>query len=253
MNAQKIDRYLERIGLKRQDPDEVFLRDLQWHHLLEVPYENIDMYRGIPLRFETDDLYEKIVGRRRGGVCFELNFLFGDLLRGLGYTVRSVSAYVPSGTRNPMEHALSLVTVGDREWVADVGFQTGFRTPLQMTDSVQNDGRRDYRIEKMEGAYRIRHRRPDGRWGDDYVFTREERTREQHRAICNWFCTAPESKYHKGLYCFRETPGGRVAFQKDELVIQNYGRSETRKVQTEPERREMLRRIFGLEPGEGPV
>jgi arylamine N-acetyltransferase len=42
----------------------------------------------------TKALYDKIVRRRRGGFCYELNGLFAWLLRQLGFTVTLLSARV---------------------------------------------------------------------------------------------------------------------------------------------------------------
>jgi N-hydroxyarylamine O-acetyltransferase len=84
MNVQD---YLARIGLELPEnfvPNSEFLRKLQFAHCTTVPYENIDMMRGIPTSMEPEALYRKIVVNRRGGLCFELNGAFGWLLRQLG-------------------------------------------------------------------------------------------------------------------------------------------------------------------------
>lgn len=53
---------------------------------------NLDILERKALSLDLQDLYHKIVLRQRGGYCFELNALFGCLLRELGYTVTDLVA-----------------------------------------------------------------------------------------------------------------------------------------------------------------
>ena len=63
-------------------------------HLLAVPFENLDIHLGRPISLDQDALFGKIVTRRRGGFCYELNGLFALLLRELGFEVTLLSAGV---------------------------------------------------------------------------------------------------------------------------------------------------------------
>ena len=68
------------------------LAAIQEAHLKAVPYENLDIRYGIPLSLVIPDLYHKIVIKRRGGYCFELNALFRWLLLELGFPVTNYMA-----------------------------------------------------------------------------------------------------------------------------------------------------------------
>jgi hypothetical protein len=73
--------YLDRIGYASAvEPTHVVLAALQRAHMLTVPFENLDIALGRRLVLDRRDNYAKIVERRRGGWCFELNGLFGWLL-----------------------------------------------------------------------------------------------------------------------------------------------------------------------------
>ena len=75
--------YLARVGVSRRSaPGGVELRDLQRRHLQSVPFENLTIHLNEPL--SVDDLFDKVVTRRRGGLCYELNGLFAALLTSLG-------------------------------------------------------------------------------------------------------------------------------------------------------------------------
>ena len=75
-----MDAYLQRIGASRDSS----LAELHERHLLSVPFENLDTHMGTRIELEIPWLYDKIVTRRRGGFCYELNGLFAELLRSLG-------------------------------------------------------------------------------------------------------------------------------------------------------------------------
>src|SRR5213082_3530030 len=90
-----VDAYLGRIGLARPlSPDVSALCLLQERHLAAVPFENLSVHLGEPIDLAEDALFDKIVNRRRGGFCYELNGLFAALLRELGYKVGMLSAQV---------------------------------------------------------------------------------------------------------------------------------------------------------------
>jgi len=48
--------------------------------MMAVPFENLDIHRGVPIVLSVPAFYEKIVTKRRGGYCYELNGLFAWLL-----------------------------------------------------------------------------------------------------------------------------------------------------------------------------
>ena len=71
-----VKKYFDRLDLELPDPvipDSELLRKLHFAHCTTVPYENVDMIRGIPTSLEEDALFKKIVEERKGGICFELN------------------------------------------------------------------------------------------------------------------------------------------------------------------------------------
>ena len=109
-----IDAYLERIGAP--PPAAVTLdalAELVLAHLYSVPFENLDIAAGRRLSVDVEAIHDKIVTRRRGGFCYELNGLFAGLLRELGYDVTLLAAEVPEprdgGPRHDRAHLVLLV------------------------------------------------------------------------------------------------------------------------------------------------
>src|SRR3990170_5136321 len=98
--------YLARIGAVRPlAPSAEALSSLQVAHVLHVPFEILDIVIRRSISLELPAIYDKIVTRRRGGFCYELNGLFAWLLDDLGFEVTYLSAsdYYPptSGDSHP--------------------------------------------------------------------------------------------------------------------------------------------------------
>ena len=94
----EIDAYLGRIGYSGpRTPTAETLRQLHRAHMFAVPFENLDIPLGNPIALSLPAFYAKIVERRRGGFCYELNGLFGWLLEQLGFRIVRLSAGVYGG------------------------------------------------------------------------------------------------------------------------------------------------------------
>ena len=80
--------YLDRIKyFGSTEPNPANLAEIHQAHMYAVPFEDLDIHLGIPLSLELNDLKQKVIENNRGGFCYELNYLFGNLLRELGYQV----------------------------------------------------------------------------------------------------------------------------------------------------------------------
>src|SRR5271169_1958548 len=128
-----VEAYLQRIeyGGPRQ-PSAACLRALHRQHLFTVPFENLDIPLGNPISLDLAQLYDKIVVRRRGGFCYELNGLFCELLTAMGFQVQMLSARVcraAGGFGPEFDHMLLKVEL-EEPWLADVGFGESFIHPI---------------------------------------------------------------------------------------------------------------------------
>ncbi len=107
MDQDARDRYLARIGRRRPaGATETALRDLHEAHLMSVPFENLSIHLGEPIELEEVPLLDKLVGRRRGGFCYELNGAFALLLGAVGFDVTLLAARVfgSDGLGPPFDH-----------------------------------------------------------------------------------------------------------------------------------------------------
>lgn len=126
----QVDRYLKRLGIdcgkdEKPQPSLEFLDHLVGAHQKRIPFEDIDVYQQkLPISMEAPKLYEKIVEKKRGGYCFEMNGLFICLLRSLGYDAWSCFCRVIRGRAElrPVSHRGNIVKIGSRLYFCDVGF-----------------------------------------------------------------------------------------------------------------------------------
>jgi N-hydroxyarylamine O-acetyltransferase len=139
LNSTDSSDYLKRIrfsatpGADGLGPTLPTLQALHRAHMLAVPFEDLSIHIGQPIILQEDALFDKIVRRRRGGFCYELNGLFAALLRHLGYRVTLLSAGVArsaGGFGPEFDHLTLLVhQLAGADWLADVGFGDSFVQP----------------------------------------------------------------------------------------------------------------------------
>ena len=169
-----LDAYLHRIGLTSMVPaDEDGLEILHRAQVYAIPFENFDIMLGQGINLEPAALFEKLVRRRRGGYCFELNGLFLRMLLQAGFRARALLARVHMrGEPGGRTHQLELVSIGDRDWIADVGFgSNGLRAPLPLETGrvASQDGHR-YRLRDAGQYGTMLQWQQDGDWRDLYSF-----------------------------------------------------------------------------------
>jgi N-hydroxyarylamine O-acetyltransferase len=166
-----LDAYLAFLGLQHEPPTLDFLRKLNRAHVSRVPFENVTSIlrraqagetRVPPLDRQAE--LQAWIGRRGGGVCFEVVDMLGALLEGLGFKTHSVLAtisFAGSHQANVVELA------GGARYLVDAGNGAPFFEPIPISDDT-----RAVEVSHAGLAYRFRaaEDRPDhlvqDRWID---------------------------------------------------------------------------------------
>ncbi|MEW2154474.1 arylamine N-acetyltransferase [Streptomyces sp. NPDC007189] len=264
MDSRQADAYLRRIGAQRPPkPTSRALHELHLRHLRTVPFENLSIHLGDEIVLEEGRLLDKLIGRGRGGFCYELNGAFGALLAALGYEVELLAArvYGDEGRLGiPYDHlALRVGTVEGDTWLADVGFGAHSHHPLSCTD----------RAEQADpgGVFRVADAGPDAAGvrgggsagaGDLDVVrdgTPRYRLETRPRALGDcvagawWHSTSPLSHFTRSLVCSRLTEdGGRITLSGRELkTTAADGTCGARELETDEEVLTAYRERFGIE------
>lgn len=214
--------YLVRIGYRgRVPPTLSTLRALHRQHLLQVPFENLDIHLGRPIVLDEAAFFDKIVTRRRGGFCYELNGLFAWLLERLGFAVTRLSARVTSGDRAGPEfdHLALLVQVAGERWLVDVGFGQSFVEPLRLERALlQEQADHAYRLIEEPSGWVMSERAADGVWSERYRFTLVRRRLGEFAARCRYHQESSASTFTQQRVCSRLLPGGRLTLTDDTLI-----------------------------------
>jgi N-hydroxyarylamine O-acetyltransferase len=245
-----VDAYLRRIGYDGpRGPTLSTLRRLHVAHLQTVPFENLDIGLRRPISLDPAAMFHKIVERRRGGYCYELNGLFALFLRELGFRVDMLSAGVVrrDGRSSPEFDHMALRVHLEEPWLADVGFGELFVEPLRLNlDGIQVERGRSFRIDR-EGERRVLWMDNDDRaWTPQYRFTATPHRLDEFEDRNRWQQTARESHFTQNTICSRVTPGGRITLSGSRLIVTR-GRMREERPLTEGEHTAVLKDTFGIE------
>jgi N-hydroxyarylamine O-acetyltransferase len=217
--------YLERIGAAPLAfADAGSLRALHRAHQLTVPFENLSIHLSEPISLAPDDLVDKIVRRRRGGFCYELNGAFALLLEALGARVTRMAARVYGGDRlgPPFDHLALAVRPADGSgpWLVDVGFGSHGDYPLLLDSrGEQPDPAGTFLLtDTAEGDVEVH---KDGQ--PQYRVELRERSLAEFAPTCWWQQTSPDSNFTRSTVCSRLTDGGRISISGHTLIRTSHG------------------------------
>jgi N-hydroxyarylamine O-acetyltransferase len=150
-----VDRYLAILGVARREPSLEALRELVAAHLTRIPFENISKlyYRkrlglvNLPaIRLYLDGIEQY----HFGGTCYSNNYHFHRLLRSLGYEAKLCA----SDMKAPQVHALNMIRIEGREYLADTGYAAPLLEPIPRDLAVDYETRlgRDRYVLKPQDA-----------------------------------------------------------------------------------------------------
>ncbi|MDQ7805824.1 arylamine N-acetyltransferase [Amycolatopsis sp. A133] len=221
IGAVDLDAYLARTGQVRRPPSEAALKELMRAHVGAIPFENVDVVLGQHQGISLDVVSAKLVGRRRGGYCYEHSSLFAAVLEQLGYTVHRLSARVQPRRPGPYTHMTLVVDVDGKQFLADVGFGAGILDPMPLVDG--------HEVDQAGWVHRIT--RNDGWWilqnGDEDVL--EFRLNEMHpidyEVYHHYTSTHPKSPFTGRLVIMRIEPGVSRKLLGRELTVEKPGGS----------------------------
>lgn len=209
-----IEAYFSRIGFRgKAAADFATLKGMMRSQLFTVPFENLDVQRGKVVSLVPEEIYEKIVDRRRGGYCYEVNGLFAMALDALGIPYRFVAARpMTYPVRRPKTHMAVVAAIDGGQWLCDLGFGSyGIREPLDISD-LDGGVRQDFdtfRLSKSpEGEYLLQSL-DDGSWKNLYEFNLSPQEWVDFQPANYLNSTHPDSIFVRSLMVVLQTPSGK--------------------------------------------
>lgn len=224
-------------------------------HATQIPFENLDVLRRIPIRLDVESLWAKLVTGRRGGYCFEQNSLFARVLTALGFQVEGLAARVrwnmaPDAPAQPRTHMVNRVEIDGVSWLADVGFGGCVLTaPLRMdTPEAQDTDHDRYRLTPILGGFTQEVEREQG-WVPAYDLSLTPCVPRDYE-MANWFTsTHPTSLFTGNLLVQRLTPECRCSLFNTRLTERHRDGGVGERVLADAEDlADVLRATFAIAP-----
>jgi N-hydroxyarylamine O-acetyltransferase len=253
MTAADLDAYFARIGLAGpRAPTREILAEIMRAHVAAIPFENLDVLLGRPIRTDPGAVMQKLVHDQRGGYCFEQNHLLLHVLRAFGFTAEPMIArvrwQVPAGVATGLTHMLVRVSIDGQPWLADVGMGSlSLTAPLAMADGLEQDTPHDRRRVVHRDGYFAQQVLFDGTWQDVSHF-RPEAAAPVDLEMGNWYShTHPQAHFRNNLMVARATADGRLTlFNREFTERLRNGAATKRTLESPDELLIVLSMHFGL-------
>jgi len=206
-----VEDYLERIGLKeRPTIDLAGLTAVHRGHMFNIPYENLDVQLGHPVSITVSNACDKIIRRRRGGWCYEMNGTLGWALDQLGFKVTRVAGAVMRALHGELalcNHLVLKIDLPEGCYLADVGFGEGSLNPVHLAPGDFSSNGFEFSLTQEENNWwRVHKHLAAGSRSFDFKLEPADDSCLAFR--CAELQTLPDSIFVQNLICYRHHEGG---------------------------------------------
>ena len=242
----------DRIGYAEGGTDTERLIRLHRAYATHVPFENIDVYNDKDVSLDVDALFDKIVNRRRGGYCFEMNGFFCAILREMGFPAYGVLTRLSrdGAHYNGYLHRMNLTEADGARWICDVGYGGDcFIRPLRLEFGVEQTVHgMTYKVvpgveDSVEYSVLIKR-------GEEFrplMGFIDRPAKDEDFVICNYYVNhSPASVFRKTIMINQFTDKGRLSLMNLSFTRQERSVTERRELRWE-ELPEVLKTCFALD------
>lgn len=196
-----------------------------------VPFENLAIIENRTKKITKNNLVEKILVKKEGGLCYELNPFFYLFLKEVGFSAKLVRGSVynqrlqdwsPTG----ITHVANIISYNGEQYLVDVGFGGSIPlTPVPFNGKTVVSKNGEFRIVPTNHSYGdhilyIKIKDKDSEWRKGYVFNSKENIHDvtvfndMQQVIMNH----PESSFHKGPLITKLTENGSVTLTENSFT-----------------------------------
>ena len=244
--------YLARIGWAGRNastPDA--LASLMHAHMAAIPFENLDVLLGRPVRLDLASLQAKLVHAQRGGYCFEHTTLFAAALKQLGLPTRQHSARVVLITPRaiaPRTHMLLTAVLDGETYVIDPGFGSiGPSGPVLLAPSTGPPaGGLSHVMVRDDDHWVLRARTSNG-WIDAWVTNLEDSPPVDFEVANHFTATHRDSPFVNRLMLRAIIPDGYVSVMNRDVTVHRSGVAQKSTLTTRADLSALLRTHFGFD------
>ena len=247
-----ISRYLKRVRLEQlPDRSPSGLAQLMTAQLRHIPFENLDVQAGVGVSLAPQDVIEKILGRGRGGYCYEVNGLFSMALQAMNIPYQWIAArpmFYPA--RRPRTHMAVVALLDEGPYLCDLGFGSwGPTLPIPLCNSDQETctAHDRFKITRSEKDAYILQAWVNGAWVSQYGFDLAPQEWVDFEPANHLNSTHPDAIFVKQVLVILHTAMGRKVLSGNRLKVFDRGQC-TERVLSEAEVDECLQHDFCLPP-----
>jgi N-hydroxyarylamine O-acetyltransferase len=255
LTSKQLELYFSRIGYQGlTQVSEETLDNIHTAQIFSIPFENLELQEiknankaDTIIHLDEKSIFNKLVLNRRGGYCHENNELLATVLSTLGFKVDRLAARVLIEPNLSITHKLLLVTIGDKQWIADVGFgANGIYKPMPLVpDQIIKQYGDFFRLIREEDKYTLEITQAEN-WVKLYEFSTNPVNAVDFEPMSYYVSHHPNSIFVKNRICVLPTPEGRITLNNDQLKIKQ-GKSKTQiSLKDGPGYLEALETYFGL-------
>lgn len=242
--------YYERIKLERPTKlDKNALDEIVRAHQCTIPFEDLESnYLKKQVSINPEVLFDKVITRKRGGYCFELNGLFKDFLCETGFDAFCVFCRVKSMER-PVMHRGVFVRLEDGIHYVDVGF--GGPTPFGSV-KFEPDVRQDvmgetWWFEKQDDYWwALKRLNSDGEEEVTLNMTLQPQPDIEFESMNFYCCTNPEGRFVTVTLVNLRQPNGYYAITERTFTSSIDGVTKDKEIENDEEFRSLLKEYFGI-------
>jgi N-hydroxyarylamine O-acetyltransferase len=252
MGSVDLDAYFERIGWGGATrPDYDTLAGLLGAHMSRIPFENLDVLLGRPVRLELEALQDKLVRAQRGGYCFEHATLLAAVLEQLGFApvrhTARVVVVVPLH-ESPRTHMVLTVPVPEGHFIVDPGFGAlAPRVPVPLIDGARAQAGYDMHWMARDGDRWILRHEAGGRTADCWVSSLETDNRVDFEVGNHYTATHPSSPFVNRIMMRALTPTGRIGVLNRDVTVRSGANSESHQLADRAALRRLVATYFGFD------
>lgn len=220
-------------------------------HMSHIPFENLDVLLGRPVRLDLDGLQSKLVGARRGGYCFEHGTLLAAVMEKLGFRIFRHTArvvLVASRTASPRTHMFLKVSLPTDSFILDPGFGgLAPRFPVPLVDATASNKGALTHWMVQDGPYWVLKARSGDKVVDAWVSTLDCDNEVDFEVGNYYTSTFPASQFVNRIMMRALTPTGRVTVADRNLTIWNGNESHSTQIVDRHALRALLIEHFGFD------
>jgi N-hydroxyarylamine O-acetyltransferase len=214
--------YCQRIGISGEFKNDVLtLATIMRAQLRAVPFENLDVQAGKIVSIIPEDIVEKIVYKKRGGYCYEVNSLFAMALTALGFEYDLIGArpmFYPF--RRPKSHMVLVVKIGSERWLCDTGFGSfGLRAPIELNQLGQiiKQDNETFMLDKNERGEFVLKALVKGEWANQFGFDLQPMEMIDFMPVNYYNSTHPDAVFVQRYLVMLQRADGRTLLSGNQL------------------------------------